>query len=173
MDVNTLRFFGIAQRGYREILKEMQARGAAGGDLFSKDSTNPAEEEVDLEEPIHPVTPPADVPSTPKSTAQPPRSMSRVHTRSLSRHASGVFMTPIGDNQFTGVPPEFNPKESPGRKGRKRERDKDAEKGQEKDKAGKTDEPLDLALSFGPPLETVGAAGDGEGSAPPRKKTKL
>ncbi|KAM5540654.1 hypothetical protein V8D89_005685 [Ganoderma adspersum] len=170
------RFFGIAQRGYREILKDLQARGAAGGGLFSKDSANPLDEEVDLDdEPVHPVTPPADVPSMPKSTAHHPRSMSRGHTRSLSRHASGVFVPPIGENQFTDVPPEFNPKESPGRKGRKREREKDARmKGKDKDKgkAGKAEEPLDLALSFGPPSETAAMSGDGEGSAPARKKTK-
>ena len=134
------------------------------------------DEEVNLdEEPVHPVTPPADVPSPLKSTTHHPRSMSRGHTRSLSRHASGVFVPPIGENQFTGVPPEFNPKESPGRKGRKREREKDAgEKGKFKDKgkAGKAEEALDLALSFGPLLESAGVPADGERSAPPRKKTK-
>ena len=132
------------------------------------------EEELDLEEPVHPFTPPADVPSTPKSVPQPPRALSRGHTRSLSRHASGVFKPPIGENQFTGVPPEFNPKESPGRKGRKRERETDREKqkGKPKDKAEKPEEPLDLALMVGPSLETLGVLADGEGSAPPRKKTK-
>ncbi|TBU43954.1 HD-domain/PDEase-like protein [Dichomitus squalens] len=179
------RFFGVVQRGYRKVLKafsEMQERKAASSGLFLDDSGNPLDADVDLADPpVHPVTPPAEAPTTPKLKPQQPRTMSRVPTRTLSRHPSGVVdggvaMTPIQDNPFTGVGATYNPKDSPAKKGKKRQRETEAGKEKdaikEKQKVDKADEGLDLALEFDPELSAPGGSAKKGGGSPPRKKSK-
>ena len=185
------RFIGVIQLGYRKVLKafsEVQERKAASGGLFSGDVGDPLDEDLDLAEPIHPVTPPEDAPKTPKLNPQRPRTMSRVGTRTLSRHPSGaldsaVAIIPIQDNPFTSVGATFNPKESPAKKGKKRQREKEVGKENEADneknagkketeKVEKADEELDLALELGPELGAPSESADRNKGSPPRKKVK-